>query len=55
MDDRQEVLERLFTVVEKVGRVDHTYSMPDQHFDIFYCRGLKVPLSEFWPNVKKWR
>ena len=55
MDDRQEVLQRLFAVVEKVGRVDHPYSMPDQHFDIFYCRGLKAPLTEFWPSVKKWR
>jgi len=42
-------------VVEKVARVDHPYSMPDQHFDVFYCRGLKGSLNEFWPNVKKWQ
>jgi len=55
MGDREEVLEKLFAVVEKVARVDHPYSMPDQHFDVFYCRGLKGSLNEFWPNVKKWQ
>jgi hypothetical protein len=54
MGDRQEVLQKLFAEVEKVGRVDHPYSMPDQHFDVFYCRGLKWSLNEFWPNLKKW-
>ncbi len=55
MGDRAEVLQKLFAVVEKVARVDHPYSMPDQHFDVFYCRGLKGSLNEFWPNVKKWQ
>ena len=34
--------------------VTHPYSMPYEHFDIFYCRGLKWPLAEFWPKVKNW-
>jgi hypothetical protein len=28
--------------------------MPYQHFDVFYCRGLKWPLREVWPKLKNW-
>ena len=55
MNDRREVLEREFDFVEKVARVEHPYSMPYEHFDVFYCRGLKTPLKELWPKVKNWR
>jgi hypothetical protein len=57
MDDRRENLERMYAVVEKVGRVEHAYSMPYEHFDIFYCRGPKQAqtLSEVWPKLKNWR
>jgi len=54
LDDRPEVLGRMFDQVEKAGRVEHPYSMPYQHFDVFYCRGMKQPLSELWPRIKKW-
>jgi hypothetical protein len=54
LDDRQSTLERLFEHVEKVGHVEHPYSMPYQHFDVFYCRGMKEPLKESWPQLKKW-
>jgi 4-amino-4-deoxy-L-arabinose transferase-like glycosyltransferase len=54
MDDRQEALESLFSEVRRVARVDHPYSMPYQHFDVFYCRGLKQSMAELWPKVKKW-
>jgi 4-amino-4-deoxy-L-arabinose transferase-like glycosyltransferase len=54
MDDSQKALESLFSEVRKVGRVDHPYSMPYQHFDVFYCRGLKQSMDELWPRVKKW-
>jgi hypothetical protein len=54
MQSRQEELEKLFAVVEKVGRVDHPYSMPYEHFDVFYCRNLKQPLKEIWPKAKNW-
>jgi hypothetical protein len=54
LDDRREVLERLFDHVEKVARVEHPYSMPYQHFDVFYCRGIKQPLRLLWPRLKKW-
>jgi Dolichyl-phosphate-mannose-protein mannosyltransferase len=54
MGDRQEQLERLFASVRKAAHVSHPYSMPYEHIDIFYCQGLKQPLSEFWPKVKHW-
>jgi hypothetical protein len=47
-------LERRFTSVEKVARVDHPYSMPYDHVDVYYCRGLKQPLAVLWPRVKAW-
>jgi hypothetical protein len=39
-----------FTPVEKVGRVESHYAMPYDHLDIHYCRGLKHPLAEIWPQ-----
>ncbi len=54
MGDRRARLETLFQSVEKVGHVDHPYSMPYEHFDVFYCRGLKQPLDKMWPQVKIW-
>ncbi len=54
MAGNQQRLETQFASVEKVAHVDHPYSMPYEHFDVFYCRGLKQPLREFWPNVKSW-
>jgi Dolichyl-phosphate-mannose-protein mannosyltransferase len=50
----QKDLESQFEEVRKVARVEHPYSMPFEHFDVFYCRGLKKPLSEVWPSVKNW-
>jgi 4-amino-4-deoxy-L-arabinose transferase-like glycosyltransferase len=54
MQGRQEELEKLFQAVRKVARAEHPYSMPYEHFDVFYCRGLRSPLKELWPQVKKW-
>jgi len=54
MGGRRRDLESRFAEVQTAGSVGHPYSMPDQHFDIFYCRGLKRPLSEVWPQVKNW-
>jgi len=47
-------LDRQFTSVEKVAHIDHPYSMPYNHVDVYYCRGLKQPLAVFWPKVKTW-
>ena len=54
MQGRQQDLERRFSSVEKVASVYHPYSMPYEHFDVFYCRGLRQPLKEIWPQVKNW-
>jgi 4-amino-4-deoxy-L-arabinose transferase-like glycosyltransferase len=54
MDDNRERLEQLFTSVTKVAGVYNQYSMPYEHFDVFYCRGLKWPLKEVWPKIKHW-
>ena len=54
MAGRQSDLESKFASVQKAARVEHPYSMPYEHFDVFYCRGLKWPLQEMWPNVKNW-
>jgi hypothetical protein len=54
MQGQREDLERYYTSVEKVASVYHPYSMPYEHFDIYYCRGLKWPLKEIWPKVRNW-
>jgi 4-amino-4-deoxy-L-arabinose transferase-like glycosyltransferase len=54
MAGRREVLEKRFAVVEKVARVEHPYSMPYEHFDVFYCRGLSQPLKDLWPKLRAW-
>jgi len=54
MGDRYERLAARCASVEKVGHVDNPYSMPYEHIDVFYCRGLKPPLAELWPKVKSW-
>jgi hypothetical protein len=54
MADRQARLEQRFASVRKVGSVYHPYSMPYEHFDVFYCQGLKRPLGEIWPQLKNW-
>jgi 4-amino-4-deoxy-L-arabinose transferase-like glycosyltransferase len=54
MHGNREDLESKFAEVQKVASVYHPYSMPFEHFDVFYCRGLKRPLSEIWPQAKMW-
>ena len=54
MQGRQADLETKFSTVEKVAHIGHPYAMPYEHFDMFYCRGLKWPLKDFWPQVKNW-
>lgn len=54
MQGRQQDLERRFANVRVVARVEHPYSMPYQHFEVYYCRGLKEPLNKVWPQLKNW-
>jgi hypothetical protein len=52
LDDDRPRLDELFEKVEYGGRVEHAYSMPYQHFDVWVCRGLKVPLARLWPSLR---
>ena len=54
LQGRQEQLENRFASVTRVASVYHPYSMPNEHFDVFYCQGLKHPLDEIWPTLKNW-
>ncbi len=54
LDDKLETLQKICTHVSKVAHFEHPYSMPYQHFDIFYCHGLKQPLKVLWPRLKNW-
>jgi 4-amino-4-deoxy-L-arabinose transferase-like glycosyltransferase len=54
MDDTQQRLEELFATVKQAATVYHPYSMPYQQFDVFYCTGLKIPMAQLWPQVKRW-
>jgi hypothetical protein len=54
MAGRQQDLANRFASVQRVASVYHPYSMPRDHFDVYYCRGLKQPLREIWPQLKWW-
>ncbi len=54
MQGNQHDLKRRFASVQKVASVFHPYSMPSEHFNIYYCRGLRQPLKELWPQIKNW-
>jgi hypothetical protein len=55
MGARREDLEPFWTSIVPVGTVYHPYSMPYEHFTVYYCRGIKQPISEIWPKIKNWR
>ncbi len=52
-DDRAS-LERVCASVEEAGRHDHPWGMAEENGPIWVCRGLKTPLAELWPKLKKW-
>jgi hypothetical protein len=54
MADRPERLAEIFMTFRKVAQVWHPYSMPYEHFDVYYCEAMKQPLSKLWPQVKNW-
>ncbi len=54
LDGALRTLEKQFEHVRVAGRVEHPYSMPYEHFNIYYCTGLRVPLKDLWPAVKHW-
>jgi hypothetical protein len=51
--DRED-LERVFASVEAAGRHSHPWGMAEENGTIWVGRGLKVPLTELWPELKHW-
>ena len=51
---RRAELDAVFNSIETVGHVEHPYSMPYEHFPIYYCREPKISLQQLWPGIKKW-
>jgi hypothetical protein len=46
----------LFRSTEVVGRISSPYAMPyETDQPIYVLRGMKVPLQEYWPQVKSYR
>ena len=56
LDDRREVLEKLFSSVQYVGTsADNPYAL-EKEIPVFICRGSKFgTLADLWPKLKKWR
>jgi hypothetical protein len=54
LDDDRETLQRLFGSVQLAGRVDHPYSMPYEHFDVWVCRQPRQSMAALWPRIKKY-
>ena len=46
--------EKYYAHVEQRAHVSHPYSMPREHFDVFYCTGPKMTMEQMWPMVKNW-
>lgn len=54
LQDDRESLERLCRSVDEAGVHFHPWGMAEENNPIYVCRGLKVPLRELWPRLKKW-
>jgi len=54
LDDEKKDAEKICNSVEERDRIEHPYAMTEERFNILICRGLKIPLAEFWPEVKNW-
>jgi hypothetical protein len=56
LDDRREVLERLWDHVDYVGAsAPNSYAL-EQQIDVFICKGKKFDsASSLWPHLKRWR
>jgi len=55
LDDRKEVLDKLFEHVEYAGSSDNPYAL-EHNIPVFLCKGAKFgTLAELWPKLKKWR
>jgi len=54
LNDDRETLSTIFNRVDLAAHVQHPYSMPYEHFDIWICRDPKVNFQELYPKIKKW-
>jgi hypothetical protein len=55
MGDTEDNLKTLFDQVERAATIQCGYCMPyENDLPVFVCRGLKMPLKELWPKIKKW-
>lgn len=53
--DNRKTLEGLFERVEQGETIHCEYCMPyEDDLPVWLCRGLKTPIAELWPKVKKW-
>jgi hypothetical protein len=46
--------QKYYANVEWRAHVSHPYSMPREHFDVFYCTGPKMTMDQMWPMAKNW-
>lgn len=44
-----------WATVQVIAQRANPYAMPDENGPIFYCTGLKKPIAELWPSLKRWR
>ena len=52
-DSGRAQLEELFESVTEVGHFEHPYVMPyENNRTLLLCRGLKIPMEEFWRLIK---
>ena len=53
-DDLKEA-ETVCASVETVGQIGSPHAMPDEtELLLIICRGLKIPLVDFWPRFKNY-
>jgi hypothetical protein len=46
-------LKRVCDSVQVIGQANDPLSRADEHYDIYYCRGLKIDLQQVWPKEKR--
>jgi 4-amino-4-deoxy-L-arabinose transferase-like glycosyltransferase len=51
---RRSSAEKYCTTVVEGPTLDHPWSMEEEHYTIWLCKGMRPPLQEFWPDLKHW-
>ena len=56
LDDKQEVLERYWTDVQRVVTSEPVAWAIETEIPVYICRGKKFDSwAAFWPQLKRWR